>query len=114
MDGEGCFGTKKTTTTHTGRVELHTCFPDVAKKLYEKFGGCFMFKGSKNPKHRSSFHWAISGDSMREFIDWICPYLIEKLDQAILVNELHLYPPNSPERERIANRLKELKRIKYD
>lgn len=111
MDGEGCFRSNKGNI----EVQIKNTYPYVLHYIQGLFGGSVREEKREvvNHKHRTAFCFSIYGDSAREMVRSLLPYLREKRSQAELTLELNVYPKHSSKKEFLIRRLSELKKIDY-
>ena len=111
MDGEGCFRANKGNI----EVQIKNTYPHVLHYIQGLFGGSVREEKREvvNPKHRTAFSFSIYGDSAREMVRCLLPYLREKKTQAALTLELITHPKHSSKKEFLIRRLKELKKVDY-
>ncbi len=108
LDAEGCF---RFTTTPS--VSVSNTYPLTLHRFQKLFGGKVREKKSNKEGHRKCYEWYATGDTARECIREVLPFLQEKLPQAIILLQLMKYPPRSEKRKTLASELKKLKRIDH-
>jgi len=111
MDGEGCFRANKGNI----EVQIKNTYPHVLHYIQGFFGGSVREEKREvvNYKHRTAFCFSIYGESAREMVRCLLPYLREKKTQASLTLELITHPKHSSKKEFLIRRLKELKKVDY-
>lgn len=133
FDGEGCI---RATVAKDGKNAsgLHvfitnTYFP-ILSMFEQKFGGTTSLRNNSNPKHKATYQWRMSSrKEIKNFLEQVEPYLIEKREQALLALEYcalpilkaNRYSSNYDEtiearnkRIEIAKQLSELKHIRME
>lgn len=111
MDGEGCFRANKGNI----EVQIKNTYPNVLYDIQRMFGGSVREerRSLPNAKHRTAFSFGIYGESAREMVRSLLPYLREKKSQAELTLELINHPKNSSKKDFLIRRLKALKRVDH-
>lgn len=111
LDGEGCFLFSKGTPC----VRIENTYIHTLVWFSEIFGGRVRSKASfDNPNWRQAHVWEIYGDTARNCLNKVIPYLKEKLPQAKILLEISAYPPRSHKRDQLVRELRALKRISYE
>jgi hypothetical protein len=67
--------------TYTLYVNISQCKPEVLDMLHEKWGGCLNFKAHAKYGANRIWYWKISNNTAVEFLRWIRPYLVHKVDE---------------------------------
>ena len=111
VDGEGCMLVAAGSIT----IKVDSCYPKICYRLFKLFGGRFrqiQRKFSFKSTTRNYFSWAIHGQKAFVAVTLLLPFLREKKDQAKLLLKAH-NTKNSVEKNQIALKIRELKRIVY-
>ena len=111
IDGEGCLLVAAGSIT----IKVDSCYPKICYRLFKLFGGRFrqiQRKFSLKSTTRNYFSWAIHGQKAFMAVTLLFPFLREKKDQAKLLLKAH-HTKNTIEKNKIALKIKELKRIVY-
>ncbi len=90
------------------RVEISNTYKPVVFTAQELFGGWVTSRMGKGPK-RNSFCWRASGDTARDFLRRVQPYLVIKGEQAAMALELPWTEPGSRQRARLVRQIHDQK-----
>lgn len=109
FDGEGCIR-----WNDTPRISLTSCWPWHLNWISRKFGcGSVRTIRESGEKWKTAFRLEMSAGNALRFLAKVQPFLKEKRSQADIMLELVKYPKGSAKRDRMLDRLKEMKRIDY-
>lgn len=85
IDGEGCIRINKAKQpvgpnhSYEARLQIDMCDKSALEKMRSLFGGAMRQRSlPKNPKHRPAFTYWATGDSLREILNAVEPYLLIK------------------------------------
>ena len=107
FDGEGC--------VLFDRIMVDNTNPYILEKYLVTFGGGRVYlKNPPSPNNRAHYRWVAYGDTARNALREMLPYLMEKKEQALINLDILNYKASSPERADLKNKLKQLKRVNYD
>ena len=104
FDGEGC--------VLFDRINVDNTNPHLLIMYRDKWGGRIRVKKTAG-EHRTCFRWTAMGNSCRDALKAMMPYLVEKKEQAEINLIVITYPPKSEMRRYHKQKLKESKRIEY-
>ena len=108
LDAEGCLRFNNTTV-----VSISNTYPLTLFWFQKLFGGTVREKGAAKDGHRQAYEWYCTGETARNCIKEVLPFLKEKLPQAVILLQILKYPKKSAKRTALVNELKKLKRINY-
>jgi hypothetical protein len=108
LDAEGCIRFHSTT-----RVSISNTYPLTLFWFKKLFGGTVRERINTKAGHRQAYEWACSGETARNCIKEVLPFLKEKLPQAVILLQILKYPNKSAKRTALVDELKKLKRINY-
>lgn len=107
FDGEGC--------VLYDRIMVDNTNPYILEKYFIAFdGGRIYLKSPAGDNTRAGYRWVAYGDTARNALRKMMPYLIEKKEQALINLDILNYKASSPERSEMKEKLKQLKRVVYD
>ena len=107
FDGEGC--------VLYDRIMVDNTNPYILEKYLIAFGGGRIYlKSPARPNNRAGYRWVAYGDTARNALRKMMPYLIEKKEQALINLDILNHKASSPERSDMKKKLKQLKRVVYD
>lgn len=110
LDGEGCFGCDQKGSVF---VTVSNTYPWILRDLRDCFGGTVSPHNCPSHKDRSAWKWRVYGASAIALCYRVLPFLREKRQQALILVQLHDYPPRTASRKAMVRKLKRLKRIEY-
>src|SRR5690348_10748961 len=91
FDGEGCVRAvlAKNRENAAGlHVFITNTYLPILKHFEQRFGGTVSLRNVENPKHKTTYQWRISNrKGIKNFLEQISPFLIEKKEQALLALE---------------------------
>lgn len=111
VDGEGCMVVACGSIT----IKVDSCYPKVCYRLFKLFGGRFRHvkrKATFTGRNRHYFSWTAHGENAYLAVSSLFPFLREKKDQAKLFLKAH-HTKGIAEKDKINDKLKELKRLVY-
>lgn len=111
VDGEGCLVVACGSIT----IKVDSCYPKVCHRLFKLFGGRFRHikrKTTFTGRNRHYFSWTAHGKNAYLAVSSLFPFLREKKDQAKLFLKAH-HTKGIAEKDKINDKLKELKRLVY-
>lgn len=104
LDGEGCF------TYYNGPViECGNTYLPVLEQMQQLFGGSVSLQRD-DAGYKALHRWRITGAKAAAVARQLLPYLKEKREQAAVLTRMMRYPKGSAMRDRLIQRLKEMKR----
>lgn len=125
FDGEGFVTVQFHSWVRRGKqysgYQLHTGIGNTYKPLLDEvqqeFGGKIDIGKKRLPQHRQFYTWRATGDTARNFLQSLLPYLYEKKEQVNLALQM---PHNAVRdendlilQEQIYQEVKRLKRLEY-
>jgi len=108
LDAEGCLRFHNTT-----RVSISNTYPLTLFWYKKLFGGTVRERTNTKEGHRQAYEWYCTGETARNCIKEVLPFLKEKLPQAVILLQILKYPKKSAKRTALVDELKNLKRINY-
>ena len=111
VDGEGCICICAGSIT----IKVDSCYPKVCYRLFKLFGGRFRHikrKTTFTGRNRHYFSWTAHGDNAYLAVSSLFHFLREKKDQAKWLLKAH-HTKGIAEKNKINEKLKELKRLVY-
>ena len=123
FDGEGCISMSRY-QNYNLCCRVASVNPAIPLLFRDAFEGWICYYKGRKEGHRDQVVWSISGKKVTSFLKRILPYLIIKKEEALIgveYREKHLEGGHRKkltlkvlaDRERYAQRLSALKRIKY-
>ena len=107
FDGEGC--------VLYDRIMVDNTNPYILEKYLIAFeGGRIYLKSPAGPNNRAGYRWVAYGNTARNALRKMMPYLMEKKEQALINLDILSHKASSPERSDMKKKLKQLKRVVYD
>lgn len=108
LDAEGCLRFQNTT-----RVSISNTYPLTLFWFQKLFGGTVRERSAPKEGHRQAYEWYCSGETARNCIKEVIPFLKEKLPQAVILLQMLKYPKKSTKRNTLMAELTKLKRINH-
>jgi hypothetical protein len=108
LDAEGCLRFNNSTV-----VSISNTYPLTLFWFQRLFGGTVREKGDAKEGHRKCYEWYCTGETARNCIKELLPFLKEKLPQAVIMLQILKYPKKSKKRQTLIDELRKLKRINH-
>lgn len=89
LDGEGCIQMVRQRSqghyswSHRLLVAVSNTYEPIVRALHARYGGVFGSREVKNGR-KKVYYWHLSGQRVKNVLDEVMPYLIEKKPQAVM------------------------------